>query len=272
MPATTKKTRAAKVKTKLSASAANVDLESQKRIVALFQHRVNTGLRTSGAKHAMMPVDCMSSDTDCNVTQTQAKNDYSLDKEEMDLMKVRQNKKRRFYCGAQLDAVCINKFGFEKFLRKKFRDSAGVKTAAKNLAALRKLEAEAKGDEAVFAAKNAITFLRVKVEGLQSALDQATKQFAQDFPAEAASFVPKPKSNAKELKLKVKEAVTSLKQKHKAQIAKLKATKKARPAKRKAASTKKTTKKKPKKTGAKGKRKKAATTVTAKATTAVPAR
>ena len=52
-------------------------------------------------------------------------------------MTVRQNKKRRFYCPAELDALGIEKFGFSKFLRKKFRASAGVKTSEKTLARLR---------------------------------------------------------------------------------------------------------------------------------------
>lgn len=53
------------------------------RIAQLFNLRLGTGLKTSAAKHTLVPTKCLSTDTKCNVTQTQAKNDYVLTPEEL---------------------------------------------------------------------------------------------------------------------------------------------------------------------------------------------
>jgi len=157
---------------------------------------------------------------------------------------VRQNKKRKFYCAAQLDAVSIKKFGFRKFLRKKFRGSAGLKTAEKNLKVMRLLEAKASREEALEAAKYAITFLTLKVENCQAALDEATKQFQVDFPDEAADFIPKPKTDTKLLKKEVQAITSALKIKYKEKLDKMrqaaKEAKKQRKATAKAAAKAKT--------------------------------
>mgnify|MGYP000610038012 CR=1 FL=1 len=58
-------------------------IQRQVRIAELFRYRLNTGLKTSAGKHALVPVDCLSMDTECNVTQTSAKNDYVLVPEEL---------------------------------------------------------------------------------------------------------------------------------------------------------------------------------------------
>eukprot|EP00750_Incisomonas_marina_P007887 INCI1507.1.p1 GENE.INCI1507.1~~INCI1507.1.p1 ORF type:complete len:337 (-),score=81.68 INCI1507.1:281-1291(-) len=194
----------------------------QVRIAQLFDLRLGTGLKTSAAKHTLVPTKCLSTDTKCNVTQTQAKNDYVLTPEELEGVTVRQNKKRKFYCPAELDAVGIRKYGFQKFLRKKFRSSAGVKTAEKNLSKLRELEAKAPQEDCVTAAKHAITFLTLKAQNAQAALAEASKQFRLDFPKEAEEFLPAPKANARLLKKEVQAVTSALKAKFKEKIEKIK--------------------------------------------------
>ena len=139
-------------------------------------------------------------------------------------MTIRQNKKRKFWCAAELDAVCIEKYGFQKFLKKKYRGSAGVKTAEKNLAELRKVEERCTHDERITAAKNAITFLDLKASCCQAALDEAVKQFREDFPTESEEMVPKPKPNARLLKKEVQAVAAAIKQKFKEKLDKVKQT------------------------------------------------